>query len=256
MEFAMQTTLLHINNVTKSYVTPTKNIIKALHGVELSINQGEIVSLLGVNGAGKTTLSSIIATLIPATSGDVFFQGQSIYADIPWYRSQLGLCPQRPNFNQHLTLEKNLYYAGLFYGLTDAIINERISALAEQFELNRYLKQYPNMLSGGYKQRFLIARTLMHNPKLVIFDEPTVALDPHVRHELWESIKQLKEQNISVVLTTHYLDEAEVLSDRVCLLHHGVIKLIDTPANLINQHQKEDLEAVFIELINQAEDKK
>lgn len=109
----------------------------------------------------------------------------------------------------------------------------------------------PEVLSGGYKQRVVIARSLMHNPKLVILDEPTVGLDPHIRHQLWESIRELKNEGVTVILTTHYLDEAEILSDRICILDKGIIKLIDTPENLKSIHQQSKLEDVFIKLMHE-----
>ena len=118
-----------------------------------------------------------------------------------------------------------------------------------QFELTPYLQQKASVLSGGYKQRFMIARALMHNPKLVILDEPTVGLDPHIRRQLWSKIKELKNDGITVILTTHYLDEAEQLADRVCVLDQGAIKLIDTPDKLKADFKMQNLEDVFIALM-------
>jgi len=240
----MNVVLLSIKNVKKRYGSK-----EALKGVSLCINKGEIFGLLGVNGAGKTTLSSIIATLHPATEGDVEFDGVSIYKDIISYRAKLGFCPQRPNLNQMLTLEQNLRCSGKYYGLTDQEIDERVNRLVDQFELKPYLHQKVSVLSGGYKQRFMIARSLVHNPQLVILDEPTVGLDPHIRRQLWEKIKELKSQGVTIILTTHYLDEAEQLADRVCVLDQGTIKLIDTPDKLKADFQKANLEDVFIALM-------
>ena len=193
-------------------------LFKLLREFLLIYFQEKIFSLLGVNGAGKTTLSTIIATLHPATSGDIVFQGNSIYKNLIEYRQNIGYCPQKPNLNNLLTLEENLTAAGRYFGIDSQDIKNRIKELADQFELHNYLKLKPEVLSGGYKQRFLIARSLIHNPKLIILDEPTVALDPHIRHQLWEYIKKLKQQGITILLTTHYLDEAQVLSDRVVFL--------------------------------------
>lgn len=242
--------LLSIKDLQKFY-TSKNQTKKALNGVTFDLQKGEIFSLLGVNGAGKTTLSSIIATLHPPTSGEIIFNGQSIYNNIAAYRSIIGFCPQKSNLNSMLTLEDNLIFDGRFYGLSESEIKDKIEYLSEKFQLKEYLDQQSNVLSGGYKQRFLIARALMHNPQLVILDEPTVALDPHVRHQLWENIKELKASGVTVLLTTHYLDEAEVLSDRVCILHEGQIKLIDKPENLKASFNKARLEDVFIQLINE-----
>jgi len=241
----MNTVLLSIKNIKKSY-----GVKQALKGVSLDIYKGEIFGLLGVNGAGKTTLSSIVATLHPPTSGDIEFEGKSIYADLAAYRFNLGFCPQRPNLHPLLTLEQNLRLAGGYYQLTSQQVEDRFNHLVDHFELRPYLQQKASVLSGGYKQRFMIARALMHNPKLVILDEPTVGLDPHIRRQLWDKIKELKKDGVTVILTTHYLDEAEQLADRVCVLDSGVIKLIDTPDKLKADFKMNNLEDVFIALMH------
>lgn len=248
-------TLLEIVNLQKQYFRDGKMVKEALKSVSFTINRGEIFSLLGVNGAGKTTLSSIIATLNPPTSGDILFEGRSIYKNLVNYRFQLGFCPQRPNLNPLITLRDNLLFAGRYYGMTEDAIIARLEVLAKQFELTPYMDAYVSMLSGGFKQRFMIARSLIHSPKLLLLDEPTVALDPHIRRQLWESIKCLKHEGVTVILTTHYLDEAEKLSDRVCILDQGVIKLIDTPENLMKDFKQSNLEDVFVALMSE-QDKK
>jgi ABC-2 type transport system ATP-binding protein len=240
--------LLEIKNIRKKYIT-NRGESEALKGVSFTMHQGEILSLLGVNGAGKSTLSGIIATLHPATSGDILYNGQSIYSDLVTFRTKIGYCPQKPNLNPLLTLEENLVFAGRFYGLSEQEIDKRITQLAQQFELQKYMKESASILSGGYKQRFMIARSLIHNPELIILDEPTVGLDPHIRRNLWDVIKGLKQQGITVLLTTHYLDEAEKLSDRVCILDKGQIQLIDTPDKLIADFKQKNLEDMFIELL-------
>jgi ABC-2 type transport system ATP-binding protein len=241
----MSQVLLKINNVKKRYGSK-----EALKGVSLSIYKGEILGLLGVNGAGKTTLSSIIATLHPPTEGDLECEGVSIYDDIATYRYKIGFCPQKPNLDPALTLEQNLRFSAQYYGMLEEEITTRLNFLIQQFGLQEYLHQKAHVLSGGYKQRFMIARALMHNPQLVILDEPTVGLDPHIRRQLWQQIKDLKELGVTVILTTHYLDEAEQLSDRVCVLDGGLIKLIDTPENLKADFNMSNLEDVFIALMS------
>ena len=121
----------------------------------------------------------------------------------------------------------------------------------QKFDLAPYADKQTHELSGGYKQRFLIARALLHDPKVIILDEPTVALDPHIRHQLWDIIKGLKASGTTIILTTHYLDEAEVLADRVCILDQGLVKLIDKPENLKKNFQKTNLEAVFLQLLKE-----
>lgn len=244
----MNTEILRIASLSKTY-QGNNRIVQALNDVSFSINTGEIFGLLGVNGAGKTTLSSILATLHPPTSGDVIYNGSSIYDDIDTYRMNLGFCPQHQNLDQFLTVEENLYFAGRYFLLPNDVLAERVAYLLKHFGLEQYAQFSINQLSGGNKQRVLIARALIHNPKIIIFDEPTVGLDPDIRRALWEEIKSLKKMGITIILTTHYLDEAEQLSDRVCFLHKGKVILIDSVQNLKAQYNNDHLEDIFIKLV-------
>lgn len=242
--------ILHLNNVNKTYIINNKPHI-ALHAVTLTIYEGEIISLLGVNGAGKTTLSSIIATIHPPTAGDVHYYGHSIYDNILAFRQQLGFCPQRPNFDRELSIKENLIFAGRYFLLSEKEVNERTQQLMERFELTPYADASISVLSGGYKQRLLLARALMHNPSIIILDEPTVALDPHIRRQLWNIILDLKKMGKTIILTTHYIDEAEYLSDRVCILDKGSVMLVDKPEELMSTYHKEKLEDVFLQLMEE-----
>ena len=246
----MNNILIKIIDLKKYYVDKTKTT-KALDGISLDIMKSEVIGLLGANGAGKTTLSTILATLHPATEGEVLFEDKSIYDDINNYRHHIGYCPQKPNLFNDLTVKQNLYFAGKFFDVPEDQITKKINDFSEKYELGNYLDSKPDVLSGGYKQRVLIARSLMHNPRLLILDEPTVGLDPHIRHQLWETIRELKKAGVTIILTTHYLDEAEILSDRICILDKGKIKLIDTPTNLNSAYQKSRLEDVFLQLMHE-----
>jgi ABC-2 type transport system ATP-binding protein len=245
--------LIKVKGVHKVYGRGTPREKKALKGLSIDIEEGEVFALLGVNGAGKSTLSSILAGLHPPSEGDVEFQGTSIYRDLPGFRQNVGFCPQKPNLDKELTLYENLLYSGLCYGLPKKEVEANLKTLLEAFRLSEYRDFKAFALSGGYRQRFLIARSLVHKPKFIILDEPTVGLDPHVRRELWDHIRVLKDRGVTVVLTTHYLDEAEELADRVCLIDRGKLKLIDTPSNLKSGFKKANLEQVFIEMVKQAE---
>lgn len=242
--------LLKIANL-KKYYRDKSQTIKALDGISLDIYKGEILGLLGVNGAGKTTLSAILTTLYPPTSGDVLIKNQSIYKNINNYRRIVGYCPQTPNLVNELTVEQNLLFAGRYFGLPEDEIIERMNDLVERYELAKYLKSKPQILSGGYNHRVLLARSLMHNPKILILDEPTVGLDPHIRRQLWENISAIKKEGVTVILTTHYLDEAEILADRICILDKGKIKLIDTTENLRAAYNQSRLEDIFIKLTHE-----
>lgn len=242
--------ILDIQQVSKQYKTNT-GLIKALNNVSLTVVRGEVFGLLGINGAGKTTLSSIIATLHPATSGTILFNGKNIYDDIISYRRQLGYCPQQQNLDEYLNVYQNLVFAGRYQLLPKPIIKQRVELLLTQFNLTRYAYNKVHELSGGTKQRLLIARALIHEPKIVILDEPTVGLDPDIRRSLWDHILQLKQQGITVILTTHYLDEAEVLSDRICILNQGTVLTIQSIKELKETHERASLEEIFLQLLAQ-----
>ena len=242
--------IIRVQSLVKTYTHNTHTTI-AVDDVSFTLYRGEIFGLLGVNGAGKTTLSSILATLHPPTSGDIIYNGSSIYNDILRYRQDLGFCPQYQNLDQFLTVEENLYFAGRYFLVPQHVLSERIAYLLKHFDLEKYAHFSINQLSGGNKQRVLIARALIHNPKIIIFDEPTVGLDPDIRRALWEHIKQLKIMGITIILTTHYLDEAEYLSDRVCFLDKGKVILIEPVQELKNRYQNASLEEIFIRLVQE-----
>lgn len=246
----MSIPIISIKNLSKIYQSG-KSPVHALQNVSLDIMQGEVFGLLGVNGAGKTTLSSILATLHPATSGEVLYNNKSIYQELMTYRRALGFCPQSQNLDTYLTVEENLIFAGRYFLMSEEEIAKRTQELMQELELTRYAKFEVKQLSGGNKQRLLIARALMHRPKVVILDEPTVGLDPDIRKKLWDIIKQLKANGITVILTTHYLDEAEYLSDRICILHRGKVKLIESLKNLKERHQEQKLEDIFLHCLKE-----
>jgi ABC-2 type transport system ATP-binding protein len=240
--------MISIQNIRKSY--PTKSgQFEALKGISLDIKSGEVLALLGVNGAGKTTLSSIISTLHPPSSGDILINNQSIYNDIYDYRKIFGYCPQRPNLDKFLSVYENLYRSCFYYGLDAPAAKLAVENALIRFNLHKYQDKKVHQLSGGYKQRVLIARACLHKPKIIIFDEPTVGLDSHIRRELWEIIKELKNDGVTIILTTHYLDEAEYLSDRVCILHDGKISYSATAAEIKNEFQSANLEDAFLAFI-------
>ena len=245
--------MLSIRRLEKTYMNRKKPLKHALKGVSLDILEGETLGLLGVNGAGKTTLSGILAGLHPPTAGDVLYRDKSIYDDIVSYRRGVGFCPQKANLDNMLSMRESLVFSGRCYGMSASEAKGRAEDLMGTFSMGSYAESLPMHLSGGYRQRFLIARTLMHRPPFVILDEPTIGLDPHIRHQLWSVIKKLKKEGTTVLLTTHYLDEAEALSDRVCFIHDGEVKVVDTPKNLLERYKKKSLEEVFIEFVDETE---
>ncbi|NGX56869.1 MAG: ABC transporter ATP-binding protein NatA [Candidatus Anoxychlamydiales bacterium] len=251
----MNNYILEIKEIKKTYFFK-KQKIEALKNINLNIFKGEVISLLGVNGAGKTTLSSIIATLLNQTEGDILYKNKSIYEDITNYRRILGFCPQVQNLDNDLNVIDNLIFAGRYYGLSKTKITNRVEELLQKFDLKKYEKFNLDQLSGGYKQRFMIARTLMHDPTIIIMDEPTVGLDPQLRRLIWKFIMDLREEKKTIILTTHYLDEADILSDRICVIHNGSVIALDSPKILKENRKSTRLEDVFIELIKEKEDEK
>jgi len=241
-----QQEFITLKNICKSYGSK-----KVLKDISFTIYKGEVFSLLGVNGAGKTTLSSIISTLIKKDSGDILFENKSIYTQLATYRHQISFCTQHLSINPALTIEENLVFAARFYGISKEESQKRAKELMDQFELTSYAQANMHVLSGGYKQRLQLARSMMHYPNLIILDEPTVGMDPRVRETLWKLVLELKKQGVSILLTTHYLDEAEYLSDRVCLIDNGLIKAIDSPEALKEKLNKKNLNEIFLHLIEE-----
>lgn len=238
---------LEIKNLSKVYKTKNETTY-ALKNINLNIFEGEILALLGANGAGKTTLSSILATLNPPTEGNILFEGESIYKKIDKYKEELGFCPQKPNLNPSLSVYENLYFAGKYFLMPEERLKRKIDKLMLQFNLKKYRNHNIDSLSGGYKQRLIIARSLIHYPKIIILDEPTIGLDANVRKQIWSKILELKKYGVTIVLTTHYLDEAEFLADRICILNEGKIISIDKSENLKQIYKKKNLEEVFLHL--------
>ena len=242
--------LIELKNIVKIYPGGQK----ALDNVSIGFNTGEVVGLLGVNGSGKTTCSTILAGLHPPTSGDLLFEGKSVSSDLTNYRKHIGYCPQHPTLNESLTVYDNLYFGGLYFGLSEKDTKTATSRIIQMFELEQHIQKYPPTLSGGLRQRVMLGRALIHEPQFIILDEPTVGLDPTIRKKLWDIILNLKNMGKSVLLTTHYLEEADVLCDRICILDEGHILKIATKAELKSEHQQKDLEDIFIKLTAPAEE--
>lgn len=219
---------LEIKNLKKSY-----NKKEALKGISFSLEKGKLLSLLGPNGAGKTTTLRILSGLTEPTSGEVLIFGKSIFENPLWAKQKIGLVPQHINLDLELTVEENLFIHGLLYQMSYKEIKKRLLELLEFADLKDRKKSKVKELSGGLKRRLLIIRALFHSPEILLMDEPTVGLDPHIRRKLWNFIKQIQNQGTSILLTTHYMEEAEFLSDQVAFISQGCIVKIDTPENFV-----------------------
>ena len=213
----------------------------AVDNLNFEIFSGEVFGLLGKNGAGKTTTIKMLTLQLKPTSGEIIFDTSDEFK----IKRLIGIVPQHLNFDQDLTVEENLELHGRLYHLAKSERKMRIDQLLKFVELESVRTSFIKNLSGGMKRRLLIVRALIHQPKILFLDEPTVALDPQVRRKIWSLIKELKLRGITIILTTHYIEEAENLCDRVAILNAGKLIALDTTKNLC---AGKSLEEIFIEL--------
>jgi len=244
-------TLLSAQNICKNHKTKRGNEKQIFNAISFDVHEGEITSFLGVNGSGKTTLASILASLCPPLSGDIFYNGVSIYKDLAAYRYKMGFCQSLPNFNNALSVKQNLIFTGRFFGLAEEESSDRAHLLASELDFEKHWYEHPNELSGGYIKRVMIARALMHNPKLLIIDDLSAGLDLHIKQYLWEFIQSLKEKGMTIIITTNNVDEAEFFSDRICILHQASVLTIDTPENLKLLYDNRPLAHIFTQLTSE-----
>jgi ABC-2 type transport system ATP-binding protein len=206
--------------------------IEAVKGIDFEVAPGEVFGFLGPNGAGKTTTISMLCTLIRPTSGTATVAGQDIVRDRDEVRRNIGLVFQDPTLDVYLTAEQNLRFHGELYGLPKAAMAERIGQVLEMVDLTDRKDSKVDTFSGGMRRRLEIARGLLHSPRVLFLDEPTVGLDPQTRAAIWGYINQLREsEDITIFLTTHYMEEAEYC-DRIAIIDAGQIAVLDTPEHL------------------------
>ncbi len=222
--------IVSITALTKVY--GAKPSVLAVDGIDLAVPQGGIFGLLGPNGAGKTTTISVCTTRVLPTSGRIMIAGHDIVAHPAVARRCIGVVPQYNTLDRSLTVFENLFFHCRYFGMSDAKSKSRAGELLEQFRLTERASAMPTQLSGGLAQRVLVARAIAHNPAVLFLDEPSAGLDPQSRLAMWEVVRGLKQQGITVMLTTHYMEEAEALCDRVAIIDHGRILVEDTPEQL------------------------
>ncbi|HJG06737.1 ABC transporter [Megamonas hypermegale] len=231
--------MLTINSLVKKFPTKNKDgkiLLKtAVDNLNLNINSGEIFGLLGPNGAGKTTTIRMLTMLTKPTSGKILYDNKDIFSYEQEIKKYIGVVPQHINFDQDLTVWENMELHGRLHHMPTKQRHKRINELLEYVELQDRINDSVKKLSGGMKRRLLIVRALMHNPKILFLDEPTVALDPQVRRRIWDLIRRLPKDGVTVVLTTHYIEEAENLCNRVAILNKGKLIKLDTPNELCRQ---------------------
>lgn len=237
----MENTLISARGLTKSY-----GDFVAVDGIDFDVAKGESFGFLGPNGAGKSTTMRIIGATSVRTSGTLTILGKDPEVNGPQIRAHLGVVPQQDNLDVELTVSENIFIYGRYFGLSSSFINKKIPELLEFAQLEEKKDTKVQSLSGGMKRRLTIARSLVSEPDILMLDEPTTGLDPQARHILWDRLFRLKEQGVTLLITTHYMDEAEQLCDRLIVMDKGKIMAENSPAQLIKDYStKEVLEVRF-----------
>jgi ABC-2 type transport system ATP-binding protein len=235
--------IIKVENLARRF-----NHFTAVDSISFSVGEGEIFGFLGPNGAGKTTTINILCTLLKPTGGSAFISSLDVVKEPNRVRKEIGIVFQDPSLDDRLTAEDNLRFHGCLYHLEPREIDCRIPEVLGLVELLDRRKEFVRKFSGGMKRRLEIARGLLHSPRVLFLDEPTLGLDPQTRVHIWDYILKMKrEKNITVFMTTHYMQEAEVC-DRIAIMDNGKIIDLDTPANLKGKYQEATLEAVFLKI--------
>jgi lipooligosaccharide transport system ATP-binding protein len=228
--------LIHARGLTKRFGS-----FVAVDGIDIDVHRGEFFGFLGPNGAGKSSTMRMIGCVSPVTDGTLRVLGQDPATDGPQIRARLGVVPQDDNLDPELTVRENLLIYGRYFDLPRAVIRARADELLAFAQLQDRAHDKVEPLSGGMKRRLTIARGLVNDPELMLLDEPTTGLDPQARHVLWDRLYRLKQQGVTLVLTTHYMDEAEQLCDRLVVMDKGRIVALGSPRELIDAHSTREV---------------
>jgi len=220
--------------------------IEAVRGIDVEVRPAEAFGFLGPNGAGKSSTMRMIACMSPRSSGELQVFGMDPDAAGPRIRARLGVVPQQDNLDTELSVRQNLHVYGRYFGMSRAAVREKAAELLDFVQLTDRAADAVEKLSGGMKRRLTIARSLVNDPELMLLDEPTTGLDPQARHLLWDRLFRLKQQGVTLIITTHYMDEAEQLCDRLVVMDNGVIVAEGSPSELIARYStREVLELRF-----------
>lgn len=222
--------------------------VTALDNLSLQVGKGELFGLLGPNGAGKTTTISILCGLLKPSAGQASICGYDVQKDVSKVKEMIGVCIQETAIYPYLTGAENIDLFGNLHTLDKATLKARQSMLLDKMGLTADAKRRAGKYSGGMKRRLSLILALIHDPQVIFLDEPTVAMDPQSRHSVWDFISELKSQNKTIILTTHNMEEAETLCDRVGIIDHGKLIALGTPKELILKNDVSNLEEVFIKL--------
>jgi len=206
--------------------------VVAVDSLDLAVEEGELFGMLGPNGAGKTTTIGILTTRVRVTGGEAIVAGANVATEAPAVRRRIGVVPQRPNPDRGLNVVENLVFHASYFGVPRSAATKRADELLERLGLADKRDAKVEALSGGQQQRLMIARALTHEPRVVFLDEPTVGLDPQARLGLWDILRELHAQGRTIVMSTHYMEEADQLCDRLAIIDHGKLLALDTPSRL------------------------
>jgi lipooligosaccharide transport system ATP-binding protein len=239
--------LVEARGLAKTY--PARNgtpPFRAVDGIDFEFGRGEAFGFLGPNGAGKSSTMRMLAAISPVTDGTLRVLGMDPASEGPEIRSRIGVVPQDDCLDRELTVRENIYVYGRYFGLPRAVIRERLERLLQFAQLEDKADAQVEMLSGGMRRRLTIARSLINEPEILLLDEPTTGLDPQARHVLWDRLYRLKAEGVTLIITTHYMDEAEQLCDRLAVMDGGRIVAEGSPRELIEAHvTREVLELRF-----------
>lgn len=220
--------MIDIKSVSKSY-----GDVKAVNNVSLIIPDATFMGLLGPNGAGKTTLIRMLLGLIDNDEGRIIIDGKDVSRDNNSLKKKIGVVPQHINLDKELSVKENLIFSGLLYKMERGSIKQRVNELLEVMNLTKAKDRVCKHLSGGMKRKLMIAKALIHDPQIIFLDEPSVGIDLKARREIWDILKRMNNEGKTMLMTTHYIEEAEYLCDKVSLMNDGKIFYCDTPNNLI-----------------------
>ena len=239
----MSESAITITNLTKRF-----DDITAVDNLSLEIGWGELFGILGPNGAGKSTVVNILSTLLDPTEGSAAIDGHDVVFDPDSVREVIGVCPQKPAFYSYLTGKENIKLMGDMHLVPKDVLDERVKTMVEKIGMEDHIDRRAGKYSGGMIRRISMLMALISDPKIALLDEPTVAMDPKSRRAVWDFIRELKEQGKAVIITTHYIEEAQELCDRVAIIDDGKLIALGSPVELMEKHQAKNLEEVFLKL--------
>ncbi|RNL78413.1 ABC transporter ATP-binding protein [Nocardioides marmorisolisilvae] len=232
--------MIYASGLRKSFVAGGSTV-EAVRGIDVEVRKGEYFGFLGPNGAGKSSTMRMIAAVSPVSGGSLKILGLDPAKDGPEIRARIGVCPQEDTLDTELNVRDNLVIYGRYFGLSRTEVKQRAEELLEFVQLTEKATAKVDDLSGGMKRRLTIARSLINKPEVLLLDEPTTGLDPQARHVVWDRLFRLKQQGVTLVMTTHYMDEAEQLCDRLVVMDKGLIVAEGSPTDLIREYSTREV---------------